>query len=484
MCFFADLEAAIAEDVDDLYLAGRAISHVEQADDVALWSTTLDGLQRKLSAFFEWCRTNFMTISVSKTEWMMFGGIPTGRRLFPLVVNGSQVALVAQYKYVGIVFTSTKRDIFYEHYVAKAVKAMRVASVIFSLENHVGVLTVAVGCRLYQACVDPHLTFGSEVALDVHKAGIARLERVQVYFLRRLLGLTKRSKTIPLFTETGVMPLRYRRIVLVLRYAQYVWNLPERVFAASGMKDSLDLHRQRVQGWVMDLEYVLYRLPCSVVAPTWDAGALKTKEWLAEVVDRVYRSLCFGVAKALDAASKETRSWTAPWTGVQNPEHRRALSRLVSSNHRLAVEVLRRGDGQRRRPVPREWRLCRFCREEVEDEVHALLLVSLRAGFWTELDGRDAGWRGLRDTREGFFVLHMLLSSERVCARFGRFVSEVFALFDGSVMFLVARSLYEHVGGTVADADVEDDDVEAEDEDSVELLDADDYMALALRGFG
>ncbi|KAF8870711.1 hypothetical protein CPB85DRAFT_1185602, partial [Mucidula mucida] len=66
----------------------------------------------------------------------------------------------------------------------------------------------------------------------------------------------------------------------------------------------------------------------------------------------------------------------------------------------LAVEVLRRGDGQQRRSLPREWRLCRLCQESVEDELHALLtcavseaLLALRTAFWHDLDERDGGWR-------------------------------------------------------------------------------------------
>ncbi|KAF8904819.1 hypothetical protein CPB85DRAFT_1190394, partial [Mucidula mucida] len=129
------------------------------------------------------------------------------------------------------------------------------------------------------------------------------------------------------------------------------------------------------------------------------------------------------------------------WTMIAEPEHRRALGRLVASNHRLAVEVLRRGDGQRRRPVPREWRLCRFCGESVEDELHALLtcagseaLVALRTDFWHDLDERDGGWLQLREQKAGFFILHALLASERFCARFGRYVSEVFVLFEETAM--------------------------------------------------
>ena len=67
--YFCDLE--IHSDADDIRLGGRAICHVEQADDVALFSTTADGLQRKISSFCMWCSLNSMTVSVQKTKWML-----------------------------------------------------------------------------------------------------------------------------------------------------------------------------------------------------------------------------------------------------------------------------------------------------------------------------------------------------------------------------------------------------------------------------
>ena len=48
--YFADV--ILPEDEDDVTLGGRKISHVEQVDDVVLFSTTAAGLQRKLHVFF------------------------------------------------------------------------------------------------------------------------------------------------------------------------------------------------------------------------------------------------------------------------------------------------------------------------------------------------------------------------------------------------------------------------------------------------
>ncbi|KAJ7730688.1 hypothetical protein DFH07DRAFT_723159, partial [Mycena maculata] len=46
---------------------------------------------------------------------------------------------------------------------------------------------------------------------------------------------------------------------------------------------------------------------------------------------------------------------------------------MILSSHSLAVE--RRRWTERGKPiVPREWRLCRFCEESVEDPAHAMFL--------------------------------------------------------------------------------------------------------------
>ncbi|KAJ3805994.1 hypothetical protein F5876DRAFT_7044, partial [Lentinula aff. lateritia] len=70
---------------------------------------------------------------------------------------------------------------------------------------------------MYWARVDPYLKNGSEFIMDVIVSHREQLEEVQHYFLRRALSIQKRSSLEVLFTETGVMPIRYRRIILFTR---------------------------------------------------------------------------------------------------------------------------------------------------------------------------------------------------------------------------------------------------------------------------
>ena len=108
-------------------------------------------------------------------------------------VRGEPIELVSEYKYVGAWFTTAARDIFTQHYHEKASKACRVACASFALDSFMGALPPKEGKMLYMARVDPILTFGCEVVLDMEDALVQKLTDVQHLFIRRLLGLGPRS---------------------------------------------------------------------------------------------------------------------------------------------------------------------------------------------------------------------------------------------------------------------------------------------------
>ncbi|KAJ7505652.1 hypothetical protein B0H11DRAFT_1707739, partial [Mycena galericulata] len=62
------------------------------------------------------------------------------------------------------------------------------------------------GIWLYMARIDPHLSFGSEVCLDVVSAHLGEPTDVQRRFIRRLLGVHSLSILSVLFKETSVIP--------------------------------------------------------------------------------------------------------------------------------------------------------------------------------------------------------------------------------------------------------------------------------------
>ncbi|KAG6870903.1 hypothetical protein C0992_012142, partial [Termitomyces sp. T32_za158] len=305
-----------------------------------------------------------MTISVAKTKWTVFGSLPAS--IDPVFINGDIIEHVDSYKYVGLLFS--RGSLFLKHYIAKSEKAQRVANVTFAVHTHIGVIPPFEGKRLYMARIDPQLTFGCEVVLDTVASSLTLLENVQVAYCRRLLGLGSRATLAPLFTETGILPLRYRRAILATKYLLYLLNLPTNHYASSALHDSIALARDQKSSWARDLAHVLEGLSL----PGSDATSVKTPvhlQWNAPLdsdmagnLEDDIKAACYtGLQQVVNSSTKlhlirarQSSSRPPPisdfrsYLSVPTPAHRRALARLMASDHPFAVERLRHGD--RRRP--------------------------------------------------------------------------------------------------------------------------------------
>ena len=190
------------------------------ADDAMLVSTATRAAQAMLMQFETYCADNSLTISVPKTHAAIFGPIPWPPPV--LFLQGRPLAFVHTATYTGITLTTTARDIFQEHYAQKERAARKVANGALALEQFVGPIPPVIGIQLFRSLVEPHLTYGCEVTLDIREAALAPLEKIQHAFLRRALNLGSHSQLTPLHSESGVWPLRYRRLLLALRYLLYV----------------------------------------------------------------------------------------------------------------------------------------------------------------------------------------------------------------------------------------------------------------------
>ncbi|KAI0064582.1 hypothetical protein BV25DRAFT_1906569 [Artomyces pyxidatus] len=336
--FMCDL--IFPDDPDDVSLNNVPVSHLEQADDIVLFSL-------KLRILEAWCAINFLCINVKKSSGMLFGPIPRSRPVLTLL--GSPLAWTESYTYVGVTLQSTHRNIFARHYEAKARKGRSVAHVTLGLKSMVGRLPPREGTHLYMARVDPHLIHACDIIPDVDLSLLAQLEAVQVTFLRRLLGLSACSMRAFLSTETGLEPLQYRRIRLLLRFLKYALASTDHLIYHA-VQSSLALARAHCPCWISDV--------------VWVASSMATS-----LQSQLNTSPLALLPNGRPAASPVLR--LREYLQVPIPEHRLALTRLVLADHCLA-EVRLRWAERYRASVPRDSRLCRFCEECVETPVHAL----------------------------------------------------------------------------------------------------------------
>ncbi|KAJ7887948.1 hypothetical protein B0H13DRAFT_2342185 [Mycena leptocephala] len=373
--YFADFR--LPPHKDDVHLNGRPVSQAEQADDNLIMSTVFSTFQKKVTMFWNWGTNKRAFVSGSKSKWMIFGPLPD---VIPTLYCGNVVVeLVFEFKYVGIWFTSVHKHVFARHYAIKASKARGTSNAIFGLKHRIGSLPVREGLMIYIARVDCYLISGGELALDTDAALLDEHLEIQHQFLRRLLGLNSHSMIAVLFTETGQMPVRIRRLLLALGRLKYMLAVDPSRVVRSALMDSIALLREGKPGWASDLTIMLRRLPTSIHVQPDDLLDIKRIDAvmkrvvqvvdmdLQRDIDRLVKThmlrnqLEMGDDRSLTLVTRRLRHYL---TMVAVPTHRKALTGLLLGDHNLSVERLRY-PARYREIVPRRFRLCRFCRGSV-----------------------------------------------------------------------------------------------------------------------
>jgi hypothetical protein len=336
-----------------------------------------------------------------------------------------------------------------------------VACASFALDDFIGILAPTEGKMLYMARVDPILTFAAEVVLDIDESSVSKLTDVQHLFIRRLLKVGSRSVLATLFSETGILPLKFRRVNLAIAYLIYLLQLPGSHYAHLAMLESKSLLRNGFPCWIADLNWVISHLPGggdyeAHVEEMDSVQLLALQKSLERQCDTHLHSILHYSAKCpmlkgrseLDRNGRLThvvRKMRHYLTLPAIPAHRNAFIALMFSSHGLAVERLRWRE-RYRAPVPRQWRLCRFCRAAVEDEVHALVvcvghpqLLVLRDTLRSEVGDIVPlfPWNADHDNQ-----LRSLLHDRRLAVPLAKFIYNVLNIFSSVPMYVPAPHLY------------------------------------------
>ncbi|KAJ7508932.1 hypothetical protein B0H11DRAFT_1901707 [Mycena galericulata] len=310
--------------------------------------------------------------------------------------------------------------------------------------------------------IDPHLTFGCEVCLDVVAMHLQELTDVQHEYIRRLLGVYSHSILSVLFTETGIIPLCYRRPILALGYLLYLMTLPPNHLANAAYVDTLLLAADGYPSWFSDLRHVLRSLPVPVDLPNRtptadDVDAIRKavraacETWLGGLtVEHASRLPLIQGRLECDEGGNFVQMplKLRQYLRVPVPAHRKALTRLYLSAHRLGVELLRYKERYHER-CPREWRFCRFCQLAVETEGHALVgcmgepsLLVLRRKFLADVYEIMPNFPRTWPSVDAFLIVLLQCRDFNVIQQTAKYTYDVFEVFATCQVFKPAEYLY------------------------------------------
>ena len=183
---------------------GTRIPSLFYANDVALLLASAQGLQQLLDSMQSFCAANGLTISIPKTEVVVYGG---GHHDCVWKVAGQHLKRSQDFMYLGMLF---HEDSKITHAVqARFNKACASVGSIFSRYSNLQCAnSVQLLVRLQQAILQPCASYGREIwtPADAAVVPLRGLQSLQHSFLRRACRVKSSIPIEVVFQELSVTP--------------------------------------------------------------------------------------------------------------------------------------------------------------------------------------------------------------------------------------------------------------------------------------
>ncbi|KAI5787909.1 hypothetical protein FPQ18DRAFT_307908 [Pyronema domesticum] len=329
-------------------------------------------MQRKLDMLETFCRQRRLILHIrDKTKSMILGKTAADDAI-KLMLRVEPMEQAKTHPFNGFKVSSTKGAWDSRpQLAAKLLTAKKSSSCIMALRRHNLTATPQQLLQLWLTCIEPHLTYSSEITFDANKTTIKALSQLQIDYFLCCLGLHQRSVKEVMLTDFAILPIKERLLYLALKLYNYAIENTSHL-AHAALQDSISLHQASAKhSWYSSL--ISHCSTDGIIIPP-DNSPVDLKD--------VRRHLELHTLQHIQQRT-ETMSRLAVHLGVPLPWKRKAytyfefslanaIASLRSSTHFINVERLRRMGGTRK--VERSARVCNTCPTMIEDERHNLLV--------------------------------------------------------------------------------------------------------------
>ena len=181
-------------------------------------------LQQCLNKIQKWALENGFKFSKTKTQCMHFCQL-RGLHNDPILkLDGVEIPVVDQYKFLGVIFDRKLRFIPHINYLkAKCHKALQLLRVVAHTDWGADKSTFL---KLYRSLVRSKLDYGCFIYGSARKSYLRCLDSIHHLGLRLALGALRTSPVESLYVEANEAPLSLRREKLALQYYTKLQSCP------------------------------------------------------------------------------------------------------------------------------------------------------------------------------------------------------------------------------------------------------------------
>ena len=239
-------------------------------------------------------------------------------------------------------------------------------------------LSLSVICNLFDTCVSPILSYGSEV-WGFHKG--LELERIHKKFMKRILNLNITANDAAVYGELGRFSLITERYVKIVKYWFKLVNTNNCILSACYKYLLDDCIRNNSINWVSLVRETLCKYGFMDV---WLSPQNVNVTHFTSIFGERIRDIFISEWRTnLTSSSKlwlykEIKQYQYVYEDyldkILNIKHRQALTKLRCSSHNLFIEMYRHGP----RRKEKKDRICLSCNiKDIEDEYHFYYISSL-----------------------------------------------------------------------------------------------------------
>ena len=380
--FINDLPAEFNFDGNNpVSIGNTTISCLLYADDLIIMSTSAESLQKCIKKLEEYCKKWKLQVNLKKTKIMIFNKQGNLIKKYKFYYNNTIIENVKEYKYLGFTFTCSGLDNKGKSNLLKQAKKawFAIKHYLQKSENR----CFSTYLHIFDSQVKPIMLYACETWADSLKENKDLpdniqnnpIEKFQQSVLKQLLGVHKKTSNIAVLLETGRHPITVTAKIQAFKFFSRL----------SSMKDNKLLYAyhesQKTQQTGPFMNFIVKTLDKIGLGYIWrDQLSNDTSENISanttikKVSMRLKDISSQEILGNLSTNGKldflktlKTEHKTETYLRIHNFEHRRAITKIRTSSHNLAIE------SGRWEKKDRENRICENCLlNVVEDESHFL----------------------------------------------------------------------------------------------------------------
>ena len=262
---------------------GVNISTTEQlhmlayADDMVILSESAYGMKRKIEALEIYFKDLSLSVNIDKTKILIFQRGGRISRNVHFSYNGKAIDIVKNYTYLGVIFSASgkfaKASQGFKENGLKAIGA--IWNVLLKGRMH----SWDSFLKLFEATIKPTAMYCSDIWAPRY---LHTLERVQGFYFKKLLALSRQTPDTIVRLETGIAHLELNVAKQLLESWRRYALLPKSRYASKYLVRLIELcNRKEINdSWINYLDHILQRFSTTLTINS-NIGEISNTRWNA-----------------------------------------------------------------------------------------------------------------------------------------------------------------------------------------------------------